>query len=455
MHSINLHPPSRSENCVSCSGFASCLRFVGILGLVLAQFWRGSTDAAPLPAARQLDCAQTSAITSVPGSQAVHVGVQPLVLGASALTHHVFVAGTSACGGSGALVMLSDQTGTVLGWVPLDLGEGRVQLLLDEQAHRLLIDHGVPYPHSMSIVNTLSGQLIRTVETGQLIAGLTLNERAHEFLVAIDPVGSPRSGNGHRAQPEIRAMDSRTGESIWTAYPGIGSIPRFVGAAASPIVSDGLHHLLYVSGSRGVGVFFSATGAHRGTLHLGPCGGELALRASVSRLYTASEGVMRDRYNSSNPQVNPPGYFCVVDAAKGKVLRKVQGHPGSTALVLGNVPQSPRLLVATQESMGAIRTTVRDANSGAIVRGDLSVRFPPFPTSDPASPLIYFASDLRQDTKSSTEVVTIRQYNTRINKATVVLPSAPYPTALAAVPSTKRLFLGVAGVDVVVIVQLH
>lgn len=170
MHSINLHPPSRSENCVSCSGFASCLRFVSILGLVLAQFWRGSTDAAPLPAARQLDCAQTSAITSVPGSQAVHVGVQPLVLGASALTHHVFVAGTSACGGSGALVMLSDRTGTVLGWVPLDLGEGRVQLLLDEQAHRLLIDHGVPYPHSMSIVNTLSGQLIRTVETGQLIA---------------------------------------------------------------------------------------------------------------------------------------------------------------------------------------------------------------------------------------------------------------------------------------------
>ncbi len=46
---------------------------------------------------------------------------------------------------------------------------------------------------------------------------------------------------------------------------------------------------------------------------------------------------------------------------------------------------------------------------------NVSVNFPPFPASNLASVIVYFAADLRKDNKSGPEAVTIRQYNTSIN----------------------------------------
>lgn len=178
-------------------------------------------------------------------------------------------------------------------------------------------------------------------------------------------------------------------------------------------------------------------------------------RVYTNRLYTASSGLMRDHYNACDPNVNPPGYFCVIDTVTSKVLRKVRGYPAESALILANIQRPPRVLVAFQDFMGGAHTTVRDANGEVTRHNELPVLFPPFPAPDPSSGVIYFASDLRDDPREGMEVVTIRRYNTRTGKTGVVLPSAPYPKALAAVSDTGQLFLGVVGTDAVFITRSH
>lgn len=383
----------------------------------------------------------------------VDVGVEPSIMVMSPLTHHIFVAGPGPCGAAGQLVTLDDRNGTVLRRAPVPIGTGFYQALLDEKAHSLAFDDGPAYPDTVYLVDTRTGAVADTVPMQGGVVGMALDQRSHHLFVAVQPVSSPADRKAG-VRPHVVAISLRGDRTLWSAQPRVGAFSSASDATYAPIVVDLLRHSLYASGKRGIAVLDEAGGQRERVLHVGACRGNLALSMAGDRLYTASAGEMRDRYNAGDLSANPGGSFCVIDPRRADVIRRYAGGPGSSAHILAVDSHSDRVLMAWQDQMGPGHAELLGGRHGDLVRSLRYLSYPPTPYIDSSADAVYFFANLRSGRPATRPVGDVRCLSPDTNKLSMVLQGVPVLSALAASRRAGGVAMGLADTHLVLIDRL-
>jgi hypothetical protein len=430
------------------SASAVCL----LLGIPQLSSQIGHASSLPSSSSTATPCGPAPA-QAVPGSgypRAVHLGFHPLAFAVSDGSSHVFAGGSDPCTGKGLVAMLDARTGTLLHTASVD--GNPAQMVVDDRVSSLFVSAGSPYPTSVSTIDTRSGRVVRTARFGQLVAAIGVDRHTERVFIAVDVVTHPAGGHASETA-QVQVLDARTGRVVRVVNSTVGpiSISRSTDPGSASLAVDEPQRRVYVAGTGGIGVLDAAVGGAMRLLRLGQCGGEVGIDERVGRLYTASRGKVRDRYNPTDQRVNPPGYFCVIDTSADKVVYKRNEGAGVGAALLAVDAPANIVLVAKAGYLGESPASAVNARDGRELRHSIGLQHPPAPAVDPQTGRVFFASDLRNDIARRGEITTLRVLDAKSLRTSIMVKKLPAVSAMAVAGRARRIFLGSLQTDTVTV----
>lgn len=311
----------------------------------------------------------------------------PLTLALDRATHRVFVANRGDDGAPSVVRVLDSRSGAPL--ATLRVGPGATALAIDERAgHAFVANEGAG---TVSLLDARTGALLRTTALGLVPVALAVNVGAERVFVAGPVEPGPAYGPGREPRPvagRVSVLDTRSGALLRTVRVGAspvalavdartgrafvvaaddntlsvldtrdGRVRRTVAVGIMPVAVavNVRRHRVYVvnAGDGTLSLLDARTGTLRHTRPLAPAAGAFALAP-----YALAVDEARDRvYVTAWGRLDQAGVFVgkgrlfVLDAREGTVLRSI---------VVGVAPR-----VVTVES-GSGRIVVVD--SGGMVR---------------------------------------------------------------------------------------
>jgi DNA-binding beta-propeller fold protein YncE len=212
-------------------------------------------------------------------------------------------------------------------------GIGPSALAVDERnGHAFIIARG---SDSVSVLDTRSGQLLGTTGVGFAPTAIAVDEQDDRAFVATGGDG----GDG-----QVWVFDAASGRLLRTS-----SVPQTSGGLLGPIVVDAQRGHVFIAGAHTVSMFDAARGHLRYPIEVGAAPVAMAVDDSTGRLLV---------------DLSQPG-IRVLDAARGRMLRRVAGVPGEVLLAMGTTAAGARVLVVDP---AASALDLLDAWRGTLVR---------------------------------------------------------------------------------------
>jgi len=179
---------------------------------------------------------------------AVPVGNSPVALAVDERAGHVFVANQV----DGTVSVLDARSGRVIRTVPV--GTAPVAVAVDARTGRAFVVNSnvfptgtISGPSSVSVLDTHTGALVRTVAVGQRAYTLAIDERA--YTLAIDERAN-RVFVVNGDSDSVNVLDARTGQALHTIPAGLGPRSIAVDAGAGRIFLARLDGTVQVLDSR-------------------------------------------------------------------------------------------------------------------------------------------------------------------------------------------------------------
>jgi YVTN family beta-propeller protein len=266
-----------------------------------------------------------------PFTGTIAVGVDPTALAVDARTGHVFVVNKD----DGTVSVLDAARGTVLHTVTV--GTRPVAVAVDARRSRAFVVnsntavYGSAYgPGTVSVLDTRTGALLRTVTVGTVPATLAVDERTDRVFVA------------NAEEDTVSVLDAARGRVVRTVTAGLG--PSVIGV-------DMTWGRVFVgnAGSGTVQALDAASGRVLRVVTVGSSG-----QGPVSGLVDAADGrvfVTAGGYSA--------GPLSILDAHTGSALRSA---PSATDILLAVDARRGRLFTLDGATGGVL--TVRDARTG-------------------------------------------------------------------------------------------